>query len=342
MVEHLRIFAGQDPGALKSVETVFARDFVRAFVRELVPELGPDFDRDFGRSFGRSFGLAFHIRFSDDGYSSSGGDCSLNFATDFYKAFRRAVGHEVGRGFVRDVGLNFIRDLARLLGHNSEAPESKVELTRARPRKKTFRSLLKDPDLSWETFFSVGVVKDNATTACESVVSQLCKPSRLPYLMMNVWKSALLNRFFAWTRHLALVNLSEMSTNWIPHHPFEVFTVALTWEAHAKEYTAGMKRLSGIAGVLFLSHAAYTNLMTGLVCAGPSQPVWQQLLDERDSRDPWIRFSHLLYEICRFTDPARVQGEMNEFLNNCPPECHDVLEAADWLEKGCSRVRFGL
>jgi hypothetical protein len=99
--------------------------------------------------------------------------------------------------------------------------------------------------------------------------------------------------------------------------------------------------LSGPSGALFLAHAAYTALMTGLVGGQPRQPTWEQLVKERDQDDWLVRFSHLLYELCQFRDTTRVELEMNTLLATCPRDCYAVLEAAGLLRNGSPTARFG-
>ena len=255
-----------------------------------------------------------------------------------------------------DFGGDFAHDLSHNLGDHGAALYRAVGVDPHHPDWQARWDMAMDqarnaPSTQVATYWSPslsGLGEIEADVAAEGfkLAASLGDPLSLPSMMVDLWSAGVFNYLFALGRHLAAAGPSDeqiimAALDWLPRNPFEVFNVALAWEEHANEYATAFGRLSGPSGALFLAHAAYTALMTGLVGRQPNQPTWERLLKERDQSDTLIRFSHLLYELCLFQDTKRVESEMNTLLATCPRDCHAVLEAAGFLKNGCPIVRFG-
>ncbi|TKD12187.1 metallophosphoesterase [Polyangium fumosum] len=79
---------------------------------------------------------------------------------------------------------------------------------------------------------------------------------------------------------------------------------------------------SGPAAALFIAHAAYTSLMTGIDCTLPVPS---------DLADPRVRVSHLLYEIANFRDVESNARKLKHEIENASPELRPLLEIAGLL-----------
>ncbi|MGA2864230.1 MAG: NACHT domain-containing protein [Verrucomicrobiota bacterium] len=374
MAQHLAAFEVKTPACLGPAAAKFGLAFSGAFPRQLgwdfirntgmafdhrsftepfVCAFGSNFGRDFGRDFVHGFGrvivrvflrlfvrlsdlIALHFRFKD-------------FVGLFFRDVLPAVSYDFGGAFAQDVSRAFGGDhglsLCRAVGADPHQPNWQERWDQAMTQAENCR-VTQVTNFWWPALRGQGDIEADAVAEGSELVVSLDNPLGLPPLMADLWSAAAFNYLFALGRHLAgrsatPESIIQAALTWLPRNPLEVFNVALAWEEHAKEYAAAVGRLSGPSGALFLSHAAYAALMTGLVGGQPDQPTWERLVRERDQSDPLVQFSHLLYELCLFQDNARVECDMNEFLTACPRECHAVLEAAGFLKHGRPTVRFG-
>ena len=323
---------------------IWTPPFISVFGREFGCNFSQSFVQDFGRKYVRIF-LRMFVRIH---YLITARFSFADFTRLFFRNILPAISCDFGGDFAHDLSHNLGNHgaaLYRAVGvdphHTDWQARWDMAMDQARNAPSTQVANYWSPPLS-----GLGEIEADVEAEGSKLAASLGNPLSLPSMMADLWSAGIFNYLFALGRHLAAAGPSDQqiimaALDWLPRNPFEVFNVGLAWEEHAIEYTAAVGRLSGPSGALFLAHAAYTALMTGLVGGQRSQPTWEQLVKERDQDDWLVRFSHLLYELCRFRETARVELDMNTLLATCPREFYAVLEAAGFLKNGCPIVRFG-
>ncbi|MBK9258706.1 MAG: metallophosphoesterase [Polyangiaceae bacterium] len=91
------------------------------------------------------------------------------------------------------------------------------------------------------------------------------------------------------------------------------------WERHCKTLT----NPSGLTAALVIANAAFATLFTGCEYKLPFPP---------DIRDPFVHFSHLLYERCISRNPETNADAIKHVLANPAPELRPLLEAVDLIK----------
>jgi predicted MPP superfamily phosphohydrolase len=180
----------------------------------------------------------------------------------------------------------------------------------------------------------------------------LKNPLAVPLFLVNIWHAAALQHVFTMYRHIAgLYQEGEVPDEaievWLRRNPIEVYGVAFAWEEYAKTFAERHKALTGREGALFLAHAAYAGLMTGLERTTTTwqellatrdmtglertTTTWQELLATRDRDDPRVRVSFALYELCHFRDQEENLCVLEDILKAPSAELRPTLEAAGFL-----------
>ena len=152
----------------------------------------------------------------------------------------------------------------------------------------------------------------------------------LPLLLLDLLRAASWQHNVALGRHLTVHFPAgrpspEAIDHWLNRNPFDVWPTAFAWEEVTTTFVANGGRLAGLRGALFLAHASYAALMTGLHC---SAPVWQKLLEERDREDPLIEIGYLIHEVCHFRGTPEIDRELTQRIKAAPPEAKEILRLA--------------
>ncbi|MBI3410174.1 MAG: trypsin-like peptidase domain-containing protein [Planctomycetes bacterium] len=181
--------------------------------------------------------------------------------------------------------------------------------------------------------------KGQSRTSTIPIVTQVENPLFLPAVLLSIVSLGVYNHMFQLCRHLALMAERDINTwqKWTARYPFDVYSVALAWEEHVKQYQRVWDRLDGLPGALLLAHGALCNLMTGMLTPSPQ---WSQMIAERNQSDPLVEVAHLFYELCGFENQNTVRQKVNTFLEAVPDRCRGILEAAEWLHNGRPTIHF--
>jgi hypothetical protein len=306
--------------------------------RQLAPRLAASFGRSFVRSIGRSL-----VR---DYVSDFGGFTSLTnmFGGDFGCSFVRSVGLVVGRSvgrsvdssagpsFVRSAGRSFVRDFGHFFaplagrffvhdsGVDTAKPEWEVVWGRAMEDEGDQIRLLAD-NVVWTVALSGGGRTDvDAPRTITAPDLALANPLAFPLLLHDLWSAAATHVFVACFRRANLPNIQGLQLEsaleaQLSRNPVDVYATAFAWQEHCK----GVGDISGVTGALFLAHAAYASLMTGLECKPHVSP---------DLEDPRIRVSLLLHELCNFRDVETTFRKLEAEIASAGPELLSMLQTA--------------
>jgi len=251
----------------------FIVSFCVEFMRRFRQGLESEFSSVFGRVFQEAFGHTFRAKIW---HSPEGGP-------------------ERGDPFA----------LAQQIGVDVSMEDWEDRVSAALSREELIPGLLESESF-WRYMVLFHSMAVDSSSECRSMAINIYNPFSVPLLLAGVLAGIALEMSFTLGRHLSagLAEgdvLQDVVQEWLQRYPAEGFVSGFAWEELAGVFASSEKELSGPSGCLFLSHAAFGSLMTGVPCGGP---VWQSLLAHRDREDPLIEASYCMYEICHFRNEA--------------------------------------
>jgi len=279
---------GLSDNGRNKVNRDFAFDFVHGFVYESVSGLMRLIVRNLAREFGHQFG----------------------------PAIVRTFAREFARDFARD---DLLRDLGRDLG--IEGYDPKWDDAFFEPSKHAVRQLrVIGDDSSWNYSLEFVTVRDNdPRDPPATLTASLTNPLALPLLIADMLSAIALQHNFTAFRAFAVLDPQSKAPEaalleWFEANPVDVYGVALAW----REYGNRERHQDDAQRALFVAHAAYASLMTGIECR----------IDESNvaDRGPYTSVSRLIYELCCFRDVESNVPELLDALSSA--EVRTIVETA--------------
>lgn len=299
------------------------------FVRDFGRDRSIDLVRNHGRALGQALGAAFARGFCESAPQHA-------LIHDFGYAFIEGVGRDIGRDFDGVFGRDFARELLQKFGVNPAALDADSQWRQAMASEVNISRAFGDWQF-WSTAVRVLVPFVEIAGGANSTAAQIVatNPFSLPLALVDVrialgaaW-SACLHRHLAIQFPTGNVPTAAIN-NWLERNPFEAFSGGLAWAEHASTLHDRGISLHGPRGTLVLAHAAYCQLMSGLIC---DAPVWLDMLASRDKGDPNIEAAYLLHEICCFRDVETNVTAWKKLVQSPPDTLRPLFEAAGLISK---------
>ena len=304
-----------------------AADFVRTFIREFDGSFCHDFDVALASDVVPGFGLDLGSSFVDNFGQIFVREYVVHFGRTFVHAFDTSLVDRFLRDFIHGMGKDLASELAYLGGIDQQNLEAETALERAVAHEGGALRLLLDDRFDVRALWACGHAHVGTGKGAKTSQLTLQNPLALPLLLADLLSTSALHSLLGSLRHAVATYssgnvVSGAVETWLLHNPIEVYATAFAWQEHCKPVT----HITGPTGALFLAHAAYATLMTGLECNLPVVP---------DLSDPRVRISHILYELCNFRDDALNVQKLEAEIAAAGPDLRPMLEAAGLISPDC-------
>lgn len=302
---------------------------------------------------------AFPFDFNGEAIHWFLGYFSRNIDTNFFRYFELIAGRSLGGKFGRELERSFDRSFAGAVAPHLDSAlarffarsffqdtsfdrgkfllEFGIDADADDPKGDLFK-IVEDEAMHpqvlgawqfWHVLAGQSIFAVEHTPSEGSLSVKIESPVATPWCMLDIWRTAALSHMFNMVRDLITRYQHEFPasevTGWLSRNPFQVYGVALSWAERARVVQDHLGGLNGPRGALLLAHAAYAVLNTGLPLDGPE---WDNLVRQRDRRDPLVEVSYLFYEICRFQDSELATKRLLEIVQASSGQLRELFEAA--------------